>query len=40
MKCDGCGNEVQGTHIYYRGKNRCWKCDEKFNKELKKGDEK
>ncbi len=34
MKCDDCGKEVQGSCIYYKGKDRCWKCDEKFDKEL------
>lgn len=30
IKCDDCGKEIIGTHIYWKGRNRCWKCDEKF----------
>ncbi len=36
MECDDCKKEIQGTHIYWKGKNRCWKCDELFAKSQKR----
>ena len=33
IKCDDCRKEIIGTHIYWEGKRRCWKCDEKFDEE-------
>ena len=31
IQCDDCGKDIHGTHIYFRGKNRCWKCDGKLD---------
>ena len=35
ITCDDCGKDIHGTHVYYKDKNRCWKCDGKLNKEAK-----